>query len=507
MSVTQHTIDSRMPFNLTQRRSIILSLAALMFFSGCNTSENTKVARHSSSEKEQQDSSVRHGETSQSSKTNHSPKTSDEGNDLNGDGGKQNSQPSGSTKDTLPTRSTTSNNDELSVATGALKIEQIQDSVIDSLDAGDLDGAWKSIRLASRIDQDNFDTRYLRARVLAERNRFAEAVQHLDQLAAEDPNILLPVLGQTAEWLTYDGRWEAAEDRFRRLINLAPEIGMAHRKLAELLIRQGKRIEACKYFAALCEIGNIEEVELRNLLRRSSAFSGTESSEEQSPIGPLGLSLFQYAEGNPQEALTILQKQKSPPPEMNALEGRVYAISRDKEQLARWAEQNTQQDNSLPGFWFARGVHAQNNDDHVLAIDCFCRTVLVDPTDADAYQQLSESLMADRQIESSKIAAKRATQLKETHVIGQNFTSNPIREPAQVAKLCKLLQQLERPYESLAWQAVGLVYNQESLGLSNQDLTGQLQAINQERAELIKMGKNWPTESFILCGAKTSLHK
>ena len=94
MSVTQHTIDSRMPFNLTQRRSIILSLAALMFFSGCNTSENTKVARHSSSEKEQQDSSVRHGETSQSSKTNDSPKTSDEVNDLNGDSGKQNSQTS-----------------------------------------------------------------------------------------------------------------------------------------------------------------------------------------------------------------------------------------------------------------------------------------------------------------------------------------------------------------------------------------------------------------------------
>ena len=115
--------------------------------------------------------------------------------------------------------------------------------------------------------------------------------------------------------------------------------------------------------------------------------------------------------------------------------------------------------------------------------------------------------MADQQIESAKIAATRATQLTETHAIGQEFTSNQAREPAQIAKLCELLQQLQRPYESLAWQAVGLIYNQQALGLSNQEITSQLQVINQKRTELIETGEKWPAESFILCGAKTSPRK
>jgi len=507
MMLIKFTVSSPMQFNLTRRGSIFLNLAALLFISGCNPSENESASLRSSSETGQQDLSVSHSEQIKASKPNHLHDTSDQDNDINADEGNRNPEKSNLTAANRPPLQTTSNNEQIPAASEALKIEQIQESVIDSLDAGDLDRAWESIRLASRIDSDNFDTRYLRARVLAERNRFAEAVKQLDQLASEDPNIVLPVLGQTAEWLTYDGRWEAAEDRFRQLIDLAPQIGMAHRKLAELLIRQGKRIEACKYFAALCEVGNIEEVELRQLLRISSAFSGTESADEQTPIGPLGLAHFQYAEGNLQDTLMILQNQKTTSPEINALVGRLHAINRDEEQLAAWAKRNTQQNNSFSGFWFAQGVHAQNSENHALAIDCFCRAVLIDPTDADAYQRLSESLMADQQIESAKIAATRATQLTETHAIGQEFTSNQAREPAQIAKLCELLQQLQRPYESLAWQAVGLIYNQQALGLSNQEITSQLQVINQKRTELIKTGEKWPAESFILCGAKTSPRK
>ena len=507
MMLTKCTRSSSMPINSTSSWSIVLALAALLLISGCNPGDNNSAPLSSSPETEQQDLSVSHSASTNASKSNHSHETSAQDNDLNAHGDNQNHQTPKLTNANLAPRQTTSNNKQKLDASEVPTIEEIQDSVIDSLDTGDLDRAWESIRLASRIDRENFDTRYLRARVLAERNRFAEAVKQLDQLASEDPNILLPVLGQTAEWLTYDGRWKTAEDRFRQLIDLAPEIGIAHRKLSELLIRQGKRIEACNYFAQLCKVGNIEEVELRQLLRIAAAFPGTESADEQAPIGPLGQALLQYAEGNLQDALMIIQNQKATSPELDALTGRILAITGDEEQLANWIRRSTQQDSSLSSFWFAKGVHAQNNEDHVRAIDCLCRSILIDPTDADAYQRLSESLMADQQIESSKLAATRATQLTETHAIGQQFTANQAREPAQITKLCELLRQLHRPYESLAWQAIGLVYNQQALGLSNQELTSQLGAINQQRAELIRTGEKWPKESFILCGAKTSPRK
>ena len=34
--------------------------------------------------------------------------------------------------------------------------------------------------------------------------------------------------------LAYDGKWNLAEERHRKLIDALPEVGLAHRKLAEL---------------------------------------------------------------------------------------------------------------------------------------------------------------------------------------------------------------------------------------------------------------------------------
>ena len=493
-----------MHFKLTIRWIIFLNLASISFISGCNPSEESSVADRVLSAPDQQDAPVTSSQANEPSTTNLSQDSPGQNSLPQEDEVKRNIKTSNSTNASGSSHQQIESEEITSSAGETPSIEQLQDAVIDSLEAGELDLAWNSIRVASRIDRDNFDTRYLKARVLAERNRFAEAVKQLDQLAEEDPNVLLPVLGQTAEWLTYDGRWKAAESRFRTLIDLAPEVGMAHRKLAELLIREGKRTEACKYFAALCEVGNIEEVELRQLLKISSAFRGTESTSEQTPIGSLGMSQLHFGEGKLEDALIAAQNSKTLSPEMDALTGRLHAMRGDQDQLAMWATRNDEQSHPLPSFWFAKGVLAQMKNDHAQAINYFCRSVLLDPTDADSYEHLSESLMADQQTESAKNAAIRAEQLRETHAIGQRFTSNEAREPEQIARLCDLLEQLQRPYESLAWRAVGIVYNHQTSGLSDQEITSQLRAINQQRTKLIESDSKLPTEDFILCGAKTA---
>ena len=92
--------------------------------------------------------------------------------------------------------------------------------------------------------------------------------------------------------------------------------------------------------------------------------------------------------------------------------------------------------------------------------------------------------------------------IAETHRIGQTFTSQDTRDPQLVASLCQLLDNLNRPLESLAWQAVGMVYNQQSLGISNAQLTQQLQRINQQRIESIQNSDPESETNFILCGIK-----
>ena len=90
----------------------------------------------------------------------------------------------------------------------------LRDLAIESLDSGELDIAFDLARRAKRADPENPETIFLHARVLAARNRFAEAIQILDDLAEDVPDARLPVLGQTAEWLVIQGDWGEAESRY-----------------------------------------------------------------------------------------------------------------------------------------------------------------------------------------------------------------------------------------------------------------------------------------------------
>ena len=385
---------------------------------------------------------------------------------------------------------------------GEPNVETLQDSVIDALDAGDLDSAWSAIRSAARLDRNNFDTQYLMARVLAERNRFSEAVKILDALAIKDPSIELTVLGQTAEWSIIDGRWQQGEDRFRRLADQMPQVGIAHRKLAELLIRKGQRQEACGYFLQLCGIGNVEEVELRHLLQRGQSFSGMESSDERSPVGTLGKARLQQGENQLEVALSTLQETSPETSEAFALRGKLLALTHRQSELNQWESTVIEESEAYADFWFAKGVQSQNSNNHESAVEFFCRSALLNPTDSQTYQYLSESLGKIGDNQTAITAKQRSEWIAETHRIGQTFTSQDTRDPQLVASLCQLLDNLNRPLESLAWQAVGMVYNQQSLGISNAQLTQQLQRINQQRIESIQNSDPESETNFILCGIK-----
>lgn len=379
-------------------------------------------------------------------------------------------------------------------------LEALQELVIESLELGETDKAWSMIRQAARMDREDFDTRYLMARVLAERNRFTEAVKILDELSGEDPQIQLPVWGQTAEWLTYDGKWSLAEERYRKLIDTLPEVGLAHRKLAELRLRQGYRSEACAIFQLLCESGNVEEFELRQLLRIGRPFAGELASDEWTPVGLLGKACHLFGENQYEAALGLLEEAGSSEVRAIALRGRLLASLNQSEKLAQWNHDWVADPVDDSGYWYAKGVNAQNTGEHSKAVDFFCECLLTDATAPEAYHRFSESLKQIGENEASQRATRRAKQLEETHEIGSMFTKDESRDPRKVAELCTLLDDLKRPLESLSWQAVAMVYNQQSLGMTNENLTLQLKAINQKRMQIIETGSQSATEQFILCG-------
>jgi tetratricopeptide (TPR) repeat protein len=141
----------------------------------------------------------------------------------------------------------------------AVDPQQLRDEALAALESGDSGEALRLIRRSVAGDPEDPEALFVMARVLAERNRFAEAIRMLDGLAERMPGLEIPVLGQTAEWSVFQGQWEEAERRYRALREEVDDAGrqMVDRRLAQLLLRQGRRLDANVHLQRLCRGGNI----------------------------------------------------------------------------------------------------------------------------------------------------------------------------------------------------------------------------------------------------------
>tara|TARA_R110002073_G_scaffold176633_3_gene334339 strand:- start:8418 stop:9767 length:1350 start_codon:yes stop_codon:yes gene_type:complete len=393
--------------------------------------------------------------------------------------------------------------EQLAPVTPEIDLPSLLLTATQALETGRIEAAGNSIRKAFAMAPENPQVAFTMALVLGEEHRYPEAIMMLDELAEAVPETQLPALGQTAEWLVQSGDWDAAETRYRAVLDAVPDASMAHRQLARLLVRQGRRLEAAQHLKALCEQGNVEEIELRALLSLSEPFAADAIREQFDPIGSLGRA--RAAAGMEQWDLVIaeLKSAVSQTPAESALLGRAYAEQKDFESLKQWDKSNAVTDNENADAWFARGVSAAHGQDDRRAVKCCCEAVLRDSTDADAYFQLAASLnrlvatVENVTTEQAEMVLQRAKSLARTREIGQQLAQSDQRDLRVLAELAKLLDELERPLESLSWQAVRIAYGRSSIAEDVQQ--SQLVEINRQRMELVSNPQPL-NRSFVLCG-------
>lgn len=80
--------------------------------------------------------------------------------------------------------------------------------------------------------------------------------------------------------------------------------------------------------------------------------------------------------------------------------GQLADRSANTPDLAEWAESDGVTEIDSADYWYAVGFHYANQNDHRSAIDCFCKAVVLDQTDGQAYwlisQQLYNTILKDR---------------------------------------------------------------------------------------------------------------
>lgn len=387
---------------------------------------------------------------------------------------------------------------------------KLQEDTMTALESGNLTEAFELVRELERVDGENPQTIFLMARVLAEKHRFRQAVKMLDDLAVDFPDAKLAVLGQTAEWLVFQGDWTAAEERYRTLLTLVDETSLIDRLLSRLLIRQGRQVEARVLLQRLCKAGNVEEMDLRSLLSLSWPLPGDAATEAFEPIGLQGIVRNAISLGEIDPAIEmLLQAEDENSAAFGAAEfgllGRLLVLTGQHDRIAGWVDRAPEGVEQYSDYWFALGKSQLEQKNFPEAVNSLCRAVLLDETDHRAYRMLAAALKAIGNHEQAEDAVERADWIQQTVKLGDQMASSPQRDVRQIGVLIELLEKLRRPLEALGWRGIQVAYGRANSMLDESSAKNVLQMINQKRvAELQKKDAD-ARRSFITCGVDLPL--
>ena len=133
--------------------------------------------------------------------------------------------------------------------------------------AGDLRGALEAVSTAARLDP--FDPEPLQGKsyLLQQQGRDAEAAAALREAIERDPNDYLLYLLMADLQADELNDLEAAEESYRRVLELNPHAYTARNALAQMLLKEGDLEEAAREYEKLREAGEISYQGLYDLGR------------------------------------------------------------------------------------------------------------------------------------------------------------------------------------------------------------------------------------------------
>ncbi|MEM9586587.1 MAG: tetratricopeptide repeat protein, partial [Planctomycetota bacterium] len=324
--------------------------------------------------------------------------------------------------------------------------------------SGQLSAAKSTLRRLLIRQPDSAPALFLAANLEASQENWSAAVNLLAGIPVDHPEAGLAALGQSADWLTRDGKFDQAERKLEQLIQLAPGANLARRRLANLLNRQGKREAASKQVRALVRLGDVVESELHSLLSVADAFyDGTRKQQtgSEAPIGPLGKSRVAFAESRLEEAIRILDQVEQPltAPE-SAFLGRVLAETQQSDRLPAWLTGCPQGVENHGDFWTALGTWMSWQSDDERAVAFLCEAIVRVPTDRIAINRLDSSLRRLGETRQADVAKQRSELLLRTHELGTTIGLVEKASPDDCVQMAELMEQLRRPFEALMWRAI-----------------------------------------------------
>ena len=359
--------------------------------------------------------------------------------------------------------------------------------------------AASSLQKVLLADPTNVEVLFRLALTKAELADFESAVELLDSIP-EESEAGLAAIGQSADWCMLLGKYDQAETRYRRVLELVPSAIVAHRQLAFLYNRQGRRHEAVVHLKELCRLGDIRQDELHALLVVGHAIFEDPNNPNPSdaprhywPIGPVAEARMLYTANRYADAVAALDeiaRSDEVLPSVLAFYGLLAIESQDEARFQWWLSRCDASLEDYSEYWAAIGASLVGERKFEQAVYALLRAIDLDPTDLASMRRVNQSLQAlGLNQEAERWVERYVTQRDAT------LASNAIGEATEInpddfETVASNLEKLGRPLEAVTWRVFGAFYRKES--------EEQLNELNQRRAELASLVNAFPDRSIRL---------
>ena len=370
------------------------------------------------------------------------------------------------------------------------------------LDLGQSDQAAAILTRLLITDAQDVDVLFRLANVRAADNDLPSAVELLESIPESHPVAGLPALGQAADWCFQLQRYADAEQKYTRILNIAPDAALAHRQLAYLLNRQGRRHEASRHIRELCKLGDVRQDELHSLIVVSDAMvspddSAASNSVSYEPIGVSGKARILFTEKRFAEAAELLEPivaSGSALPAISALYGRALAEAQDENGFRRWLNQADASVKQFSEYWAGLAAYLAGQQETQAAIRASLESLDRDPTD---FAVINRLLKLYKVLDSRDEYAVWEARWKALHKILTSNNQISSKQPPDVAEIDELAAQLfalDRKLEAVIWKWLEAYYRQ----LPKESLKHW----SEQRIQLVASDQCFPDQSSRLCGIK-----
>jgi tetratricopeptide (TPR) repeat protein len=329
---------------------------------------------------------------------------------------------------------------------------------------GAIDEANRSVQDYLLRSPNDPDAMVLAAQVSSIRGRIDQAVGLLDSAAKLSPQQGKYWRARAALMLAQAERWEEAISRLESLVAADPEFDEARLRLADVLNLRGFRFDANQHVRRLCQRTGATPDQLRGLMvpaRSHLVFAEKPDIDDIAQVekaGPLSVARALLSEGDVREAYQALRRSRlveQRNPCALALYGQLLLAAQEFEAFEDWLGDAEVECRRYPSYWLAVGGWAMRQQQYDAAVRMFAEAVLREPGDAEANRRLVQALAAAGQTEASERFRQRCSQMDDLIELSKQILVDPRAHRQEIFELVQRLQNVGRMIESLGWYRVG----------------------------------------------------